>query len=227
MPPDVLARAFEPFFTTKEFGTGSGLGLSQVYGFAKQSGGFVQLASEVGVGTTVQLFLPVCDERPGAADKQAGEGAPRATDHSETILVVEDDQDVQLIVAENLRSLGYRVLTAPDGVAALSRLTNGDRIDLLFSDVAMPNGMPGDELVRRAVSLSPGIRVLLTSGYARAPRQGGGDVAVLRKPYRQDELARAIREALDGAPLTLVGAAEAGNLVNFEQRKTGAGVQRR
>ncbi|HEX9464552.1 MAG TPA: response regulator [Alphaproteobacteria bacterium] len=228
MPSDVLSRAFEPFFTTKEFGTGSGLGLSQVYGFAKQSGGFVQLASDVGVGTTVQLFLPVCEGVPAASEKHGAASVPQAADRSETILVVEDDEDVQTIVAENLRSLGYRVLTASDGVAALALLKNGERTDLLFSDVAMPNGMPGDELARRASAVCPGMKVLLTSGYPRAPRQGnsGGDMALLRKPYRQDELARAIRETLDGA--SQIDAPQPGdsNLVSFEQRKTGTSIPR-
>ena len=227
MPPEVLSRAFEPFFTTKEFGTGSGLGLSQVYGFAKQSGGFVQLASEVGVGTTVQLFLPVCEEMPTASEKHAGTAAPRAANRSETILVVEDDEDVQTIVAENLRSLGYRVLTAIDGVTALGLLKDGERVDLLFSDVAMPNGMPGDELARRAAAVVPDLKVLLTSGYPRAPRQGnsGADMALLRKPYRQDELARAIRETLDG--IAHIDAPSDPKLVSFEQRKAATGhVQR-
>ncbi len=202
MPADVLARAFEPFFTTKEFGTGSGLGLSQVYGFAKQSGGYVELSSDVGVGTTVRLFLPRCEDGPTQAlEKGNGSGeVPTARASSpETILVVEDDAEVQMTVAENLRSLGYKVVTATDGVEALSQLRRGEKFDLLFSDIAMPNGMPGDELAKHAAQLCRGIRVLLTSGYARS--QPGiaavRGVPVLRKPYRQDELAHAIRAALD------------------------------
>jgi signal transduction histidine kinase len=202
MPADVLARAFEPFFTTKEFGTGSGLGLSQVYGFAKQSGGYVELSSDVGSGTTVRLFLPRCEEGPTqAVEKGNGSGeipTARAT-RPETILVVEDDAEVQVTVAENLRSLGYKVVTATDGVEALSQLKRGEQFDLLFSDIAMPNGMPGDELAKHAAQLCRGIRVLLTSGYARTqpgvPAVRG--IPVLRKPYRQDELAHAVRAALD------------------------------
>jgi signal transduction histidine kinase/ActR/RegA family two-component response regulator len=215
MPPEVLARAFEPFFTTKEFGTGSGLGLSQVYGFAKQSGGYIELLSDVGVGTTVRLFLPRCEDGPTqAVEKGNGNGAiPTArTSRPETILVVEDDAEVQVTVAENLRSLGYKVVTATDGVEALSQLRRGEQFDLLFSDIAMPNGMPGDELAKHAAQLCQGIRVLLTSGYARS--QSGGalvrGIPVLRKPYRQDELAHAVRAALDREGAVMPGAARLG-----------------
>ena len=202
MPLDVLARAFEPFFTTKEFGTGSGLGLSQVYGFAKQSGGYVELASEVGAGTTVRLFLPRCEAGPAdvANTPDASGAIPTAqAARPETILVVEDDPEVQVTVAENLRSLGYKVITATDGPEALAQLRRGERFDLLFSDIAMPNGMPGDELAERAAQLCRGIKVLLTSGYARTSANGTAvrGIPVLRKPYRQDELAHAIRAALD------------------------------
>ncbi|HTP81547.1 MAG TPA: response regulator [Alphaproteobacteria bacterium] len=201
MAADVIARAFEPFFTTKEFGTGSGLGLSQVYGFAKQSGGHVELSSDVGVGTTVRLFLPRCEDGPTQViDKANGGEVPtaRAT-RPETILVVEDDAEVQMTVAENLRSLGYKVVTATDGVEALSQLKRGEQFDLLFSDIAMPNGMPGDELAKHAAQLCRGIRVLLTSGYARTQPGAAAvrGIPVLRKPYRQDELAHAVRAALD------------------------------
>lgn len=202
MPPDVIARAFEPFFTTKEFGTGSGLGLSQVYGFAKQSGGYVEIASEVGVGTTVRLFLPRCEDGPAVvAEKQEQSSSVPTAGKSrpETILVVEDDLEVQTTVAENLRSLGYKVVTAIDGVEALTQLQRGERFDLLFSDIAMPNGMPGDELAKHAAQICRGIKVLLTSGYARTPPNGTvvRGIPVLRKPYRQEELAHAVRAALD------------------------------
>jgi len=202
MTPDTLKRAFEPFFTTKDVGRGSGLGLSQVYGFAKQSGGFVRLASEPGVGTTVRLYLPhsqdLVAERP---DEQGAGAMPRAhAARSEIILVVEDDRDVRDTVAEGLRALDYQVLTAEDGAAALALLKRGARVDLLFTDVSMPRGMMGDELARRAQALRRGLKVLLTSGYAAAVR----DVSLLEhftllaKPYRSDELARAVRTALDG-----------------------------
>jgi CheY-like chemotaxis protein len=200
MSDKVLARAFEPFFTTKEVGSGSGLGLSQVYGFAKQSGGFVQLASEPGVGTTVQLFLPhsveqVIAERQAAAMPVTHPGGP-----SEVILVVEDDPDVRMIVAENVRALGFGVLSAEDGKSALALLERGERVDLLFSDISMPNGMLGHELADRARALCGGIRVLLTSGYSYAPGNGAAasQTPVLRKPYTQEQLSEALRDALKG-----------------------------
>jgi signal transduction histidine kinase len=231
MTPDVLARAFEPFFTTKEVGSGSGLGLSQVYGFAKQSGGLVELASEPGTGTTVRLFLPRCED--GQAQPEAPSGAqavPRANPAgSETILVVEDDHEVRSTVADNLRALGYAVVTAGDGLAALAFLKRGERVDLVFSDLAMPSGMPGDELARRAVEIYPSVKVLLTSGYARAPNTGGvlRDIAMLRKPYRQEELARAIRDALDRGRGRDGAAADGQNAAADERAAVGGTSARR
>ena len=195
MAPEVLERAFEPFYTTKEVGKGSGLGLSQVYGFVKQSGGHIELSSEFGIGTTVRLYLPRADDVP----KDHVETVERAAaSKAETVLVVEDDAALRKMVAENLRSLGYRVLTAADAAAALALVEREPRVDLLFSDYSMPRGMLGDELARRVRRLKPGLKVLLTSGYAVAQQSGGvADFGLLQKPYRQDELARAIRQTLD------------------------------
>jgi len=199
MAPEVIERAFDPFYTTKEVGKGSGLGLSQVYGFVKQSGGHLELASQVGVGTTVKIYLPRAHQPASAAvtDEQQRE-LPTAA-QAETVLMVEDDADLREMVAENLRDLGYRVLTAPDGPAALALLEGKEKIDLLFSDFSMPSGMLGDELARRARLLKRGIKVLLTSGYALARDSGEpGGFSTLQKPYRQEDLARAIRQALEG-----------------------------
>ncbi|MBU6507307.1 MAG: response regulator [Alphaproteobacteria bacterium] len=195
MAPEVLERAFEPFYTTKEVGKGSGLGLSQVYGFVKQSGGHIELSSEFGIGTTVRLYLPRADDVP----KDHVETVERAAaSKAETVLVVEDDAELRKMVAENLRSLGYRVLTAADAAAALALVEREPRVDLLFSDYSMPRGMLGDELARRVRRLKPGLKVLLTSGYAVAQQSSGvADFGLLQKPYRQDELARAIRQTLD------------------------------
>ena len=195
MSAEVVERAFEPFYTTKEVGKGSGLGLSQVYGFVKQSGGHIDLASEPGVGTTVRLYLPRAYDAP----KEHVEPIVRAAEgKAETVLVVEDDPDLREMVAENLRSLGYRVLTAPDAPAALDVVEREAKVDLLFSDYSMPRGMLGDELARRARRVKRGIKVLLTSGYAVSHRgAGAADFTLLQKPYRHDELARAIRQALD------------------------------
>jgi CheY-like chemotaxis protein len=201
MTSDVRTRAFEPFYTTKDVGAGSGLGLSQVYGFVKQSGGHVEISSELDVGTTVSLYVPMLQGATAKATAPMNPSRNRAdATGSETILVVEDDAEVRNIVADQLRALGYRVLTAVDGPTAVATMESGESVDLLFSDVVMPNGMRGDELARKAVGKRPGLKVLLTSGYALETRNEATpqEFAVLSKPYRQDELAKAIRAALDG-----------------------------
>ena len=195
MPPEVAERAFEPFYTTKEVGKGSGLGLSQVYGFVKQSGGNIELGSEPGVGTTVRLCLPRADEMPA---ENAEAPVRTAAAKAETVLVVEDDAELRTMVADSLRALGYRVLTAANAPAALTVAEREPQLDLLFSDYSMPFGMLGDELARRARQLKPGLKVLLTSGYAvAAPEIAGADFNLLQKPFRPDDLARAIRQTLD------------------------------
>jgi len=166
MPPDVLARAFEPFFTTKEVGQGTGLGLSQVYGFVKQSGGHVKIYSEPGQGTTVKIYLPrytrEADIEDEAADDLLGEGQ-----EGEVILIVEDDPDLRAYLSEVLIGLGYQVMVAPNGQAALPILEQPSRrIDLLLTDIVMP-GMNGRDLARRAAELRPGLRVLYMTGYSR------------------------------------------------------------
>jgi PAS domain S-box-containing protein len=191
MAPDVAARAFEPFFTTKEVGKGSGLGLSQVYGFVMQSGGHVAIAGAPGRGTTVTLYLPAAEppERAASAWRPTGRSVA-----SGRVLVVEDDPDVLDITAERLRLMGYEVLTAPDGPSALAVLRRDAEIDILFSDIVMPRGMNGVELARAALRVRPQLRVLLASGYpVAAPAAGGGEFAFLSKPYRGTELAAALR----------------------------------
>jgi CheY-like chemotaxis protein len=199
MAPEVLARVFEPFFTTKEVGRGTGLGLSQVYGFVKQSGGYVHIESERGVGTRVHLFLPRASGATEAADALV-RGEPVAQDaRGATILVVEDEADVREIVAAELTNSGYRVLTANDGREALEIIASESDIDLLFSDVVMPHGMNGDELAREARRRRPTLKVLLTSGYPAAElreRQSLGEFQVLQKPYRAEDLLRSIGERL-------------------------------
>ena len=199
MPPEILNRVFEPFFTTKEIGRGSGLGLSQVYGFVKQSGGYVHIESARGVGTRVHLYLP---RSGGAAEttEPLARGEPVAPDaRGATILVVEDEADVREVVAAELTNFGYRVLTAGDGPEALEILNQEHTIDLLFSDVVMPHGMTGDELAREARLQQPALKILLTSGYPAAElseRQSLGEFRVLQKPYRIEELLRLIGERL-------------------------------
>jgi two-component system NtrC family sensor kinase len=198
MAPGVLSRVFEPFFTTKEIGRGSGLGLSQVYGFVKQSGGYIHIESEPGLGTRVHLYLP---RASGAADFAASSlpEEPIAEQRGATILVVEDEADVREVVAAELTNFGYRVLTAGDGREALEIIDSERDIDLLFSDVVMPRGMNGDDLAREARRRRPELRVLLTSGYPPAAlheRPSLGEFRVLRKPYRVEELLRVIGERL-------------------------------
>ena len=179
MSNETKAKAIEPFFTTKEPGRGSGLGLSQVYGFANQSGGQLEIDSDVGRGTTIRIFLPGL--------------VPEGTDTAEkvgAVLVTEDDPDVLTIAAETLRLLGYQVYTATNATEALSILQRGTPIDILFTDIVMPNGMNGIALAREARRLRPGIRVLLASGYSRERMEADEDMAFIAKPYQMPELAR-------------------------------------
>lgn len=197
MPPDIVARVFEPFFTTKEVGKGTGLGLSQVYGFVKQSGGHVVIDSTPGAGTTVRLYLAraTANGVPAMADPKP---VPTANGQSETILVVEDNDEVRAMAIATISDLGYRVLTAPNGPAALDLLHKTDRIDLLFSDVVMPGGMNGYELIRKARAVRCDLKALVTSGYANDADKAGvtADVPLLQKPYHRAELANGIRTAL-------------------------------
>ena len=197
MPPETIARAFEPFFTTKGEGQGTGLGLSQVYGFVKQSGGHVKIYSEVGEGTTVKIYLP--------RTRKAQESAAVATDQAlqggdETILVVEDDTDVRSAVRDMLVDLGYEVLEAEHAHGALDVLRNGKRVDLLFSDVVMPGEVHTREMARVAREINPDIKILFTSGYTQNAIVHNGrlddDVFLLSKPYRKHDLARKLRSLL-------------------------------
>ncbi len=199
MPSEVLERVFEPFFTTKEVGKGSGLGLSMVYGFVKQSNGHVSIYSEPGLGTTVRLYLPAAKGGPVTAPATAP--VPETPAGRETVLLAEDDAFVRAYAVSCLESLGYRVIAAVDGQEALARLAQGERPDILFTDIVMPGGVSGWELVERAQRLLPNLKVLMTSGYAVETLADRGrlrpDLRVLDKPYRKAELARRLREALD------------------------------
>jgi PAS domain S-box-containing protein len=199
MPVAVRERAFEPFFTTKEKGRGTGLGLSMIYGFAKQSGGHASIQSEAGMGTTVNLYLPRYVSHETHAVAVLPPDAPRP-ETGQTILAVEDDERVRKLTVTRLRHLGYEVLEASSGAEALLLLETSSNVDLLFTDVVMPGGMSGSELSVQVRSLFPGTRILLTSGYseelASGTMPGAEGLKVLRKPYRQADLARAISEAL-------------------------------
>ena len=200
MAPELVSRVVEPFFTTKPEGQGTGLGLSQVYGFVKQSGGHIKIYSEVGQGTTVKLYLP----RTRAPEEGLGPVATSPVEGgSETILVVEDDEGVRAAVIDMLGELGYSVLKAGNADQALTILSSGANIDVLFTDVVMPGSIKTRELARRAQELHPNIRVLYTSGYTQNAIVHNGrlddGVQLLSKPYRRDELARKLRTLL-GAP---------------------------
>lgn len=202
MPPDVVAQAFEPFFTTKPEGKGTGLGLSMAYGFAKQSSGHIRIYSEVGSGTTIRLYLPRTH-----AQENLQVPIPRGpmTGGSETILVVEDDLEVQEAAVNMLAGLGYTVLRANDAQAALEILEDGARVDLLFTDVVMPGPLRSPDLMQRARQLLPGIAVLFTSGYTQNAIVHGGrldpGVELLSKPYRHEDLARRVRQLLAQRPV--------------------------
>ncbi|MCL4767295.1 MAG: PAS domain S-box protein [Hyphomicrobiaceae bacterium] len=201
MAPEVKERAFEPFFTTKGPSKGSGLGLSTIYGFARQSGGNITIYSEPGHGTTVNLYLPRA-RAPGAGSESSAAAASTAdASQGEAVLVVEDDDRVRRLTATRLKQLGYRVHEAANGQEALAVLAEAPGIDLVFSDLVMPGGMSGLDLARRVRDEYPGTRLVLTSGYSAEligrEKVDGLGLKVLRKPYRQAQLARVLREALE------------------------------
>ena len=205
MNADTLTRVFEPFFTTKEVGKGSGLGLSQVYGFARSSDGFVEIRSVLNEGTTVEIFLPRANtsalaQPTLASEVETGASSMRRAEPGETVLAVEDDPAVLAAVVENLADLGYQVIAARDAAEALQRLRGTGKIDILFSDVVMPGGMNGVQLAAEAARIRPAMKVLLTSGYtgqALAGKEGlPAGLALLPKPYRREELANHLRLVL-------------------------------
>jgi CheY-like chemotaxis protein len=201
MPEDVVEKAFEPFFTTKGMGQGTGLGLSQVYGFVKQSGGHVKIYSEVGQGTCVKLYLPRHHGDGALLELSSEPFIPPRARHGETVLVVEDDPDVRTYTVEMVSDLGYQVVSAPDGPAALQLLQARPELRLLFTDVGLPGGMNGRQLADEAVRRQPGIKVLFTTGYARNAIVHHGrldpGVEVIFKPFTYSDLAAKIRKAFD------------------------------
>jgi signal transduction histidine kinase/CheY-like chemotaxis protein len=200
MDPETVTRAFEPFYTTKPVGKGTGLGLSQVYGFVKQSGGHVKIYSEVGQGTTVKIYLPrlVSDD---VANTEEEDALSADGDAEETVLVLEDDDDVRAYSVDVLRELGYRVIEAHDGPSALRLLQRQTRVDLLFTDVVLPGGMTGAQVVEQAREARPDLKVLFTTGYARNAiiHHGRLDkgVRLITKPFASNELAAKVRDVLD------------------------------
>jgi signal transduction histidine kinase len=202
MSEEIASRVFEPFFTTKEVGKGSGLGLSQVYGFVRQSGGEITLHSAPGQGTTFEIRLPTTATTTTAAS--ASRTTDVADDHpapsgSETILVVEDDPAVLALAVDTLQGFGYRVTTARNAASALRRLRGRQSFDMLFSDVVMPGGVSGIELARRARVLRPDLKILLTSGFVGEEAEAwANEFPMIDKPYEPSRLVSRVRTAFDG-----------------------------
>ena len=202
MPPEVIARAFEPFFTTKPIGEGTGLGLSMIYGFAQQSGGGVRIASRVGHGTTVSIDLP---RHHGAVGEdgipERGPALPRS-DQGETVLIVDDEPTVRMLVADILEDLGYRAIEAGDSAEGLRVLQSDARIDLLVTDVGLPGGMNGRQMADAARGARPELKVLFITGYAENAFLGDAALApgtaVLTKPFAVDAMAARIRAMIEG-----------------------------
>ena len=199
MTPEVKAKAFDPFFTTKDIGHGTGLGLSQVYGFIKQSRGHVKIYSEIGEGSTIKLYLPRA--HAVSAEEDVDVAQPVSGSQDETILVVEDDPDVRTYSCETLAELGYTVVAAENGAAALRLLASNPQVNVLFSDIGLPGGMNGRQLSEEARKLRPDLKVLFTTGYARNAIVHDGrldpGVELITKPFTQATLAEKLRNILD------------------------------
>jgi signal transduction histidine kinase/ActR/RegA family two-component response regulator len=206
MTSEVMNRAFDPFFTTKPTGIGTGLGLSQVYGFVKQSGGHIRIYSEIGEGTTIKLYFPRLTGEPDIpawSAREAGLAPSASVDGTETVLVVEDDPQVNQLAVEALEERGYKVIAAPDGASALRLLEHAQQIDFLLTDVVLPSGMNGRQLSEEVQRRRPAIKVLYVTGYTRNAIIHHGrldpDIELLTKPFTADALVRKVRQILDGA----------------------------
>ena len=201
MAPEVRERAFEPFFTTKEKGRGTGLGLAMVYGFVKQSGGHITIYSELGHGTTFNLYLPRTGK--AAAEHASASSADTTALERGVVLVVEDDPGVRELTVARLKAIGYRVLEAADGRMATEVLKSSEPVDLVFTDLVMPGGLSGRDVAILASEMRPGVKVLLTSGWAEDlvldDHPGLAQLKMLRKPYRQADLVAALREVFSGS----------------------------
>ena len=204
MTPDVAARAFDPFFTTKPIGQGTGLGLSMIYGFARQSGGQVRISSRPGRGTTVRLYLPRHVGHADADDAPAKLAAAPRAGRGQTVLVVDDEPTVRMLVSEVLEDLGYIVVEAADGEAGLRVLHSDARIDLLITDLGLPGGTNGRQVADAGRMLRPGLRVLFITGYTDSAAIGGGPLEsgmhVLIKPFAMEALASRIKALIAGTP---------------------------
>ena len=203
MAPDIIAKAFDPFFTTKPLGEGTGLGLSMIYGFARQSGGQVRIYSEVGQGTTMCLYLPRHDEDATLEEEDAIPEHTEPLGDGEVVLVIDDEPTIRMLIAEILAESGFAVIEAPDGPAGLRILESNARIDLLITDVGLPGGMNGRQVADAARVSRPDLKVLFITGYAENAVIGRGRLEngmfVLTKPFQMDVLADRIREIIHGS----------------------------
>jgi PAS domain S-box-containing protein len=211
MAPDVVARAFEPFFTTKPIGQGTGLGLSMIYGFAQQSGGQVRIYSELGQGTTVSIYLPR-HYGAGATELEPDVAAPTALTQSgqvATVLVVDDEPTVRMLVIDILQDLGFGWIEAADSATGLKMLQSNARIDLLVTDVGLPGGMNGRQMADAGRAVRPGLQVLFITGYAENAVLNNGyldpGMAVLTKPFSMDAMAARIRSMAEAGAIEAVG----------------------
>jgi signal transduction histidine kinase len=200
MSPDIIERATEPFFTTKPLGKGTGLGLSMVHGFAKQSGGHLNIYSEVGHGTTVRLYLPAITAQTHSAPTDPTQ-AQSSSRGGESILVVDDNLDLRTVVVRSLNSSGYKTREAENGPAALRMFDAGEKFDMLFTDIGLPDGLNGYDLARLALQRQPDLKVLFTTGYAKTAlyndELASDPNRILHKPYRVEDLLEKIRNILD------------------------------
>jgi CheY-like chemotaxis protein len=199
MSEEVMARAFDPFFTTKPLGQGTGLGLSMIYGFVRQSGGQVRIYSEMGQGTTMCLYFPRHLGKVEDDDATRPEGVERG--FGETVLVVDDEATVRMLVAEVLSESFYHILEAGDGPSALKILESDSRVDLMITDVGLPGGMNGRQVADAARGLRPGLKVLFITGYAENAAVGNGHLDVgmeiLAKPFAMSTLGSKVREMIE------------------------------
>ena len=200
MEPSIIARAFDPFFTTKPLGQGTGLGLSMIYGFVRQSGGQIRIYSEVGTGTTMCLYLP---RYTGANEEPAEAAAHEGTDrgYGETVLVIDDEPTVRMLIVEVLEENGYRTRQAEDGATGLRIIDSDARIDLLITDVGLPGGVNGRQVADAARVARPDLKVLFITGYAENAVIGHGHLQagmeVITKPFAVAELGRKVRALID------------------------------
>jgi signal transduction histidine kinase len=202
MSPDVIAHAFEPFYTTKPLGQGTGLGLSMIYGFARQSGGQIRVYSELGKGTTMCLYLPRLDQNVAEDERPAAPSEGRPSGDGEVVLVIDDEPTIRMLIAEVLEELGYSIMEAWDGASGMRVLQSDLRIDLLITDVGLPNGMNGRQVADAARQKRPNLKVLFITGYAENAVIGNGHLdkgmQVIAKPFEMNALVRKIRELVKG-----------------------------